>query len=76
MTLKHLFLFQHQKPPFAAEDDPSDVKGFLGLMFQAPKMFEGPSSHGVTVDDYLTDVEALVSKSEKDMGLLDDFCHR
>ncbi|XP_005091498.1 autophagy-related protein 13 isoform X3 [Aplysia californica] len=61
------------KPPFAADDDPSDVKGFLGLIFRAPSLFEAQECK-VTVDDYLSDVGELVMKSEEDMPVLDEFC--
>ncbi|XP_055894938.1 autophagy-related protein 13 homolog [Biomphalaria glabrata] len=61
------------KPPFAADDDPRDVKAFLGVFFRAPKTYETQECK-VSVEEYLCDVEALVSKLEEDMPVLDEFC--
>ncbi|RUS74896.1 hypothetical protein EGW08_017342 [Elysia chlorotica] len=82
------------KPPFAEEDDPGDVKAFLSAMMRAPKLYEnygdtetygldgtsGNSGNGnpqpaVSVGQYLSDVEELVSRLEEDMPVLDEFCN-
>ncbi|XP_059140105.1 autophagy-related protein 13-like [Physella acuta] len=61
------------KPPFAADDDPRDVKAFLGVICRAPSLYETADCN-ISVEDYLNDVEALVSRLEEDMPELDDFC--
>ncbi|KAH9498791.1 autophagy protein 13 [Bulinus truncatus] len=61
------------KPPFAADDDPRDVKAFLGVFFRAPKTYETQECK-ISVEEYLCNVEALVSKLEQDMPVLDEFC--
>lgn len=69
------FIFHsvHQKPPFAADDDPRDVKSFLSVMFRPANLYQIPDCE-VSVTDYLNDVEAFVSKLEKGMPELDEFC--
>ncbi|BFZ24592.1 hypothetical protein BsWGS_27631 [Bradybaena similaris] len=61
------------KPPFAADDDPRDVKSFLSVMFRPANLYEIPDCK-VSVTDYLNDVEAFVSRLEKGMPELDEFC--
>ena len=78
-----------QKPPFAEEDDPGDVKAFLSTMMRAPKLYENCSDNetyglsgnpsnpqpAVSVGQYLSDVEELVNRLEEDMPVLDEFCN-
>ncbi|CAG5120561.1 unnamed protein product [Candidula unifasciata] len=61
------------KPPFAADDDPRDVKSFLSVMFRPANLYDMPGGK-ISVTDYLNDVEAFVSKLEKGMPELDEFC--
>lgn len=72
MSLEEEFVMV-DKPPFAADDDPRDVKAFLDVFFRAPKTYEAHECK-ISVEDYLNDVEALVSRLEEDMPVLDDFC--
>lgn len=49
------------------------MKAFLGVICRAPSLYETADCN-ISVEDYLIDVEALVSRLEEDMPELDDFC--